>query len=112
MDTQNFNNQTADEALVMISELENKVEDKMLPPAHPSSIQPKKISKDIQKLSKMLKKDNFNKENLHMLRTFFCSCQFSEDGLATASEYESVVSKANTSLSKLTLDQIIKVRTI
>lgn len=109
MDTQNCNIETEQVTPPAEMNAETKFDNKQFPPAHPSSIQLKKIPNAVQKLSRMLRKDNFNKENLHLLRTFFCSCQFTEDGIASAAEYESVVSKANTSLSSPTLDSIIKV---
>lgn len=109
LDTQNYHMETEEEPLPSDFNMDNKDENRILPPTHPSSIQLKKIPKDIQKLSRMLRKDSFNKENLHMLRTFFCSCQFTEEGIAAASEYESIINRSNASLSKPTLDAIIKV---
>lgn len=58
-------------------------------------------------MSYSLKQDNFNKENLYLLRTFFISCSFSDEGLCPTVEFEEKIKKANTTLSWSTIDQLI-----
>jgi hypothetical protein len=68
---------------------------------------PLTVPKEIRNLSILLRKDNFNKENLFLLRNLFISWTLAEDGLVPAIEFEAQLKNSKTTLSWPTIDALI-----
>jgi hypothetical protein len=86
-----------------VAEVDHKVYAKVYPPKYQSL----QIPKEVKNLSAILKKDNFSKENLNMIRAFFIECQFTDDGLAATIDFENKIRNANTTLSWSAVDSLI-----
>lgn len=53
------------------------------------------IPLEVQNLADLLNKDGFTAKDLYKLRTFFIACSFTDQGLASSVEFETIVTKSN-----------------
>lgn len=71
---------------------------------------PKKVLNypiEIYQLSKLLIKDGFKKVDLHKLRTSFIACTFTDQGVASSVEYETIIKNSNLGLTWETINMLL-----